>query len=254
MPRTAREKSSTGIYHVVMRGINRETIFQEEEDFRRFIAIMQKHKEKVGFKIYAYCLMGNHIHIMIGADSEPLGNVIKRVSASYVLWFNKKYDRVGHLFQERFRSEPIEDDGYFLTCLRYIFQNPVKAGIAGRCDNYMWTNYGDFFTSASVEINYVLDIFDAKREKAIDKFTEFIEKQSEINCLDYVDRKLKSDNEAAKIIVEWCKLNRPEELSKITMNKRKMLIRQLREKHGLSIRQIERLTGINRGSIALNRL
>ncbi|MEW9124891.1 MAG: transposase, partial [Thermotaleaceae bacterium] len=118
MPRMPRIKSKSGIYHIVMRGINRQTVFEDEEDCHKFIQTLQKYREISAYKLYAYCLMGNHIHLLLKEDKEPLETVMRRICGSYVLWYNKKHGRVGYLFQDRFKSEAVEDDAYFLTVLR----------------------------------------------------------------------------------------------------------------------------------------
>ena len=118
MPRQARKRSSSGIYHIMLRGINRQIIFEDREDYQRFFDTLKKYKAVSGYTIYAYCLMSNHVHILLKAGHEDLDLIIKRIAGSYVYWYNWKYGRVGHLFQDRFKSEPIETDEYFLTVLR----------------------------------------------------------------------------------------------------------------------------------------
>ena len=126
MPRQARRKSKTGIYHVIMRGINRQSIFEDDEDYERFIETLKKYKETSEYKIYAFCLMRNHFHLLMKTEKEDLDLVIKRIAGSYVYWYNLKYHRSGHLFQDRYKSEAVEDDPYFLTVLRYIHHNPIR--------------------------------------------------------------------------------------------------------------------------------
>ena len=140
MPRAARKRSESGIYHIVMRGINRQVIFFEREDFLRFIETLQKYKNICEYQLFSYCLMDNHVHLLIKEGKEPLETIMRRICGSYVFWYNRKYDRIGYLFQDRFKSEAIKDDTYFLTVLRYIFQNPVKAGIVKNVIDYPWTN------------------------------------------------------------------------------------------------------------------
>ena len=139
MPRQARKKSESGIYHVMLRGINQQQIFEDSEDCDKFIQILQECKAVSGFKLFAYCLMGNHIHLLIKPEKEPLEQVFKRIGGRYVYWYNVKYQRVGHLFQDRFKSEPVEDDSYFLTVIRYIHQNPVKAGLCKNIKDYKYS-------------------------------------------------------------------------------------------------------------------
>ena len=114
MPRQARRQSESGIYHIMLRGINQQQIFEDEEDNQKFVEVLKDCKLISGFKVYAYCLMGNHIHLLLKAENENLEQIFKRIGARYVYWYNWKYRRRGHLFQDRFKSEPVEDDAYFL--------------------------------------------------------------------------------------------------------------------------------------------
>ena len=144
MPRNARSKSESGIYHIMLRGINRKSIFEDREDCERFLATLERYKKICGYEIFAYCLMVNHIHILLKVGDEDVDLIMKRLAGSFVFWYNNKYERVGHLFQDRFRSEPVEDDTYFLTVLRYIHQNPVKAGIVDKPEKYIWSSYNEY--------------------------------------------------------------------------------------------------------------
>ena len=108
----------------MIRGINQQNIFSVDEDYEKFIAILAKYHKKSEYEIYAYCLMGNHVHLLIKEGREALPHAMKRIGTSYVSWYNWQYNRKGHLFQDRYKSEPVEDDVYFLTVLRYIHQNP----------------------------------------------------------------------------------------------------------------------------------
>ncbi|WP_442596711.1 transposase [Neobacillus sp. D3-1R] len=128
MSRKGRRKSQSGVYHIMLRGINRQTIFEDDEDRQKFLETLKKYKDISQFQLYSYCLMDNHVHLLVREMEETLSDAIKRVSSSYVYWYNFKYERVGHLFQERFKSENVENTSYFLTVLRYIHQNPVRQG------------------------------------------------------------------------------------------------------------------------------
>lgn len=250
MPRTARKRSESGVYHIIMRGINRQTLFNDEEDCTKFIQTMQKYKEICNYKLYAYCLMGNHLHLLLMEGKEPLEKVMRRICGSYVLWYNKKYDRVGYLFQDRFKSEPVEDDTYFLIVLRYILQNPLKAGIAAKIQNYTWTNYIDYIEANSwTDTDFVLNIFNADRERAVRNFIEYINKENDDECMDIAEKRRLTDEDAIKIIKAHCKIANALDLQKFDIKIRDLHIKSLRERYGLSIRQIERITGISRGVI-----
>src|SRR6056297_3473731 len=120
MARKPRRKSETGIYHVMLRGINKQRIFEDKQDYQKFIDVIKKTKETSDFNLYSYCLMSNHIHLLIKETEEELGEIFKRIGARFVYWYNSKYSRTGHLFQGRFKSEVVESDSYLLTVLRYI--------------------------------------------------------------------------------------------------------------------------------------
>lgn len=233
-----------------MRGINRQTLFEDEEDCVKFIQTLQRYREICEYKLYAYCLMDNHLHLLLQEGKEPLEIVMRRICGSYVLWYNKKYDRVGYLFQDRFKSEPVEDDVYFFTVLRYIFQNPLKAGIVTKIQNYIWTNYIDYIEGSNeTDTDFALDIFNTDREKAVRCFIEYINKENDDECLDIPEKQRLTDDDAKKIIKDHCKVDHAIDLQKFHINKRNSYIKSLKEGYGLSIRQIERLTGIGRGII-----
>jgi REP element-mobilizing transposase RayT len=167
MPRRAREKSSTGIYHVMLRGINKQIIFEDNEDYEKFIEVIKEYKEVCGYEIYAFCLMSNHIHLLIKEGKEDLGIVFRRIGSKFVYWYNLKYKRSGHLFQDRYKSEVVGNDKYFLTVLRYIHQNPVKAGIVDSMTKYPWSSYKEYFSRNGIcDIRFVLSLFSENEKKA----------------------------------------------------------------------------------------
>ena len=142
MPRNARLHSQSSIYHVMLRGINKQQIFYDEDDRDYFLETLKRYKHISDFKLYAYCLMGNHVHLLIGEGKERLSGIFKRIGSSFVYRYNLKYERSGHLFQDRFKSEPVESDRYFMTVLRYILQNPVAAGLCSTPSEYQYSSAG----------------------------------------------------------------------------------------------------------------
>jgi len=132
--RGAREKSGSGIYHIMLRGINQQDIFEDDEDRQRFIKTLGRVKKETDIEIFAYCLMNNHIHLLIKEKNDEVSKIIKKIGTSYVYYFNWKNERSGHLFQDRYKSEVVESDEYLYTVIRYIHHNPVKAGLSGLAD------------------------------------------------------------------------------------------------------------------------
>lgn len=140
MPRRARQLAESGIYHVMARGVNRDAIFLEDEDFDRFLSTLALVRDASGCSVLAYCLMTNHLHLVVRTQHEPIGTVMKRLGVRYAGWFNRKYGRVGHVFQDRFKSIPVETDEYFVALLRYVWNNPVEAGLTASADDYRWSS------------------------------------------------------------------------------------------------------------------
>jgi len=254
MPRRARVKSESGIYHIILRGINRQIIFEDEEDNQRFLQALQRAKEISGFELYAYCLMSNHIHILLRIVNEPLEQIMRRLCGSYVYWYNRKYERIGNLFLDRFKSEPVKDDTYFLTVLRYIHQNPYKTGLVKDLGSYVWSSYSIYNNysgnkSRLVDPEFALKIFHKDIYTAVKVFIEFHKAVHDDTCLEIEDNQRLTDLEAGEMIKSLFQVTSGHELQKFDQKQRDTYLRQLKSKYNLSIRQIERLTGINRGII-----
>lgn len=140
MPRQPRQLAETGIYHVMLRGVNRDAVFLEDADYARFLLALGRTRDLSGCVVLAYCLMVNHVHLILRTGEEPIGQVVKRLGIRYARWFNDKYGRVGHLFQDRFLSIPVETDAHLVTLVRYVWNNPVEAGLVARPWQYAWSS------------------------------------------------------------------------------------------------------------------
>lgn len=243
MPRLARQKSETGFYHILLRGVGRQNIFVDDEDKQRFLETLARYKEELHFELHAYCLMGNHVHLLIKDVSNQLDQIMKKIAGSYAYYFNRKYERVGHLFQDRFKSEVIQDDSYYLTVLRYIHQNPLKAGIS-KMERYPFSSYGEYVgDSKMTDTEYAIGLLGGKN-----KVIQFFHQEEKNNCLDDVERKTLTDTKAREILSKKYHIKNFAVVQQLEAKKRNELLRSLKEE-GMSIRQIERITGLNRGVI-----
>ncbi|MGD6942427.1 transposase [Cytobacillus gottheilii] len=176
MPRLPRIKSKTGIYHIIIRGVNRQLIFEDTEDKTTFLGILLRFIKANKFELYCYCLMDNHVHLLVKEKDDPVSQIVKRISASYVQWYNKKYKRCGHLFQERFKSEPVENRDYFMRVIRYIHQNPLKAGLAQSVFECEWSSIQEYTQNEQlINTARVFNLFSKKRTKAISLFNEYMQ-------------------------------------------------------------------------------
>lgn len=249
MPRQARERSDSRIYHLILRGINRQSIFEDDEDRVRFIDTICHFKTISNYELYGYCLMNNHIHLLVKETKDSISMIVKRISSSFVYWYNQKYDRCGHLFQERFKSEAVETDEYFLTVLRYIHQNPIKAGITKDIEKYPWTSYREYTRKHScIDVDFAFDYFSKERKKGIELFQDFMNERNNDQCLEYKEKIKIPDKEISDYLKKLGAEN-ISELQRFEKLKRDEVITQVKKIEGVTIRQIARVTGIPKSVI-----
>lgn len=149
MPRTARQRSSTDLYHVIARGINKEPIFKQKREKNNFLRLLLKHLKDRDIEIYAYVIMSTHFHILIRVDLKLLSSYLAIVLAEFAEYYNFKHNRNGHVFQDRFKSECVETPQYFWNCIRYIHMNPIHANIVKAPLNYNFSSLKEYQTGKS---------------------------------------------------------------------------------------------------------
>ena len=250
MPRIARQISATGIYHVIARGVNRQKIFLDDNDCHRYLITLEQIIREEGCVLLGYCLMVNHLHLLISACSgEILSRVMKRLGISYAWWFNWKYERSGHVFQGRFRSECVEDDSYLLTVIRYIHKNPVKAGVVRKAEHYKWSSCpvyygGKDYLPGLTGTELVLSLFDKKKGDAIKHFKKFMEEESDDQCLEGYPAEPLKDNEVREELIKLLGKRSIGELRKMNRVEMNSFLRRAKQIKGCSLRQLVRITGI----------
>ena len=251
--RTARRRSCSDHYHVIARGTGRQLIFEDDSDRVLFLKILKNALSETGCSVLAWCLMGNHIHLLVNAELESVAELMRRLCGTYAQAFNARHDRVGHLFQERYKSEPVEDDEYLLTVIRYIHANPQKAGISPM-ESYQWSSYREYIrgeTPLSIcATASILEMLDG-----IDGFIAFhkaADSEDDARCLEIGGQRSQTrpmgDSVAllmARTAVGMDNLASIKALAKPARNEALAKMKRA----GLTIRQIERFTGIGRGVI-----
>ena len=245
MPREIRKKSQSGVYHIMLRGINRQQIFEDDEDYSRFLKTLAKYREECGYSLYGYCLMPNHVHLVLREGKQPLETVMRRIGASFVYWYNAKYARTGHLFQDRFRSEPVESDAYLLTVIRYVHWNPVKAGLCDAPETYPYSSYCRYFEPQGMIDNGLIAGMVGEEE-----FKRFHATPGKEGCLDVRESTGPhvTDEQAAAMMRGLTGCQNATEFRSLTPEKRDAGLRELL-RHGVSIRQASRITGISFGIV-----
>ena len=247
MPRTARKTARSNIYHVMLRGINRQNIFEEDEDRIHFLDTVKRCKEVSGFRLHAFVLMTNHIHFLIEPNDEPLDVIFKRIGTSYAVWYNRKYQRAGHLFQDRFRSENVETDQYYMTVLRYILQNPVKAGMVNSPGEYRWSSYLAYEKGRGV----LTDIqFAAEHFGSHEALLEYLAQENDDIIMDELEHDWRlRDDVAREKIFRITQCSSVSDYQKLDFEVQKGYAVKLYSE-GLSMGQIARLTGISKATVS----
>ncbi len=205
--------------------------------------------------------MDNHVHLLINEGSDEIGRIMKRINISYAYYFNKKYVRTGHLFQDRFKSEGIEKDAYLLSAVRYIHNNPVKAGIVKKIEEYKWSSYSIYAETKnqnnSIDKRFVLEMFSDDIEKSTKLFIDysrilddgkFIDLQEE----NVEEKAIQTENQAKEWLMNFLfkhNMNISDLKNRQKEDLRRDIINTLKRKSNLSIRQIAKLLDVDRNMV-----
>ena len=256
MPRLAREKSKSGIYHIIIRGANRQEIFHSEQDCLKFLETLERYKRETKIKVLGWCLMNNHIHLLIEEGKEELAITMKRIGVSFVWYYNCNYSTTGHLFQDRYRSEKVESDEYLMTVIRYIHQNPVKAGLVKMPIDWKWSSCQGYYGKKSypdglLDNELILGLFSEEKGTAIKRFREFNESENEDKCLDdIVAIRLKDEEvrlEIEKIVLGF----NLAQIKSLPKNERDEIIKKAKCIDGVTQRQLARILGVSQTLISI---
>jgi putative transposase len=142
MPRPLRPIADGLVYHVINRGNNRQTVFDSDGDFRAFLKAIADLKERMPFHLYGYCLMTNHIHLLVRPKKTSISRIVQSLLVSHTQRYHRFHRSGGHVWQGRFKSPVIQYDDHLLTVLRHIEANPLRAGMVERVEDYPWSSFG----------------------------------------------------------------------------------------------------------------
>lgn len=178
MARRARAEVEGGLYHVITRGNNRRQIFNAPADYEKFLTLLAVQKTKLPFFLYAYCLMTNHVHLLIERQADRIGRIMHRVLTGYSQYYNRRYRRSGHLLQGRHKAILCQSDRYLAELVRYIHLNPVRAGMVGRAEHYKYSGHRAYLglePAGILDVEPVLRHFGAKKKVARKAYREFVD-------------------------------------------------------------------------------
>lgn len=191
MPRKNRISLPGFFYHVILRGNNKEDIFLSNEDRSQLSFLLQEGLERFGHRIHAFCFMTNHIHLALQVSDVPLSKIVHNFSFRYTNYLNRRYQRVGHVFQGRFKSILLDKEGYLKELVRYIHLNPVRGGLVQEVGNFHWSSYQSYLHRNCQEFPWVttdvvLQLFGEDCSSAVSRFVAFHqegdEKPEEVLC------------------------------------------------------------------------
>ena len=247
MPRKPRIFSPTGIYHIILRSINQHIIFEEDADYLKMLYILSDSKRTFDIDIYAYCLMDNHVHLLIHSSEEHLSSFFQSLGTRFVRWYNTKYSRSGHLFQDRYYSVPVVQDQQFLSTLVYIHNNPVKSSLCRYPSEYRWSSYNAFYGQKNPLVNTSFSFTIAGSKDLLLRFfstdsTSFDD--SQVQPALEKTRQFLPDKDALIIFKEVTKLSSTSEAVNLPRRLRNEYMGILHEK-GLTQKQIARLMDVS---------
>jgi len=245
----------------MLRGNSGRDIFLDDEDRQKFLNTLTNKKKDNEFILYAYCLMDNHVHLVLKENKDNISHIMKRINTVYAIYFNKKYQQSGHFFQDRFKSEVIEGEPYLLAAIRYIHNNPLKARLVKVPEDYKWSSYSEYLNNQTRMIitEDVLRLFSKNLPKALSLFIKFSQEEDKRDFLEYKEgnqnkKEINTNQKAINFRDQYLKKNHLELTSlKERRNKifRDKLISELKNKSVLADREIANLLEINRGIVQL---
>lgn len=177
MPRPPRIHVPGGLYHVIARGNHGQTIFTDDQDYRAYLRRLQDTWRASPFRLYAFALMSNHVHLLVEVGEDPLSTIIKHAHQRYSQYFNKKQKKMGHVFQDRFKAILCQKDAYLLELVRYIHLNPVRAKIVADPEEYPWSSHKLYLAQHETEWldrTAILMQFGEREREARQRYCEFV--------------------------------------------------------------------------------
>lgn len=171
MPRISRNSLENIVCHHMVQGINREDIFKTKEDKIKYLELLEKYYLEFKINIIAYCIMDNHVHLLMHTKTtQDISNFMKQVNSIYAMDYNRKKNRVGYVYRNRFKSVPIMTREQMHKCIKYIHMNPVKAGIVNEEAKYQYSSYNDYLNQTGFIDDKILEFVFSSSKNYIEKF------------------------------------------------------------------------------------
>ena len=224
-------------------GIGRQAIIEDGEDYAFYLSKLSRYSREAEVSVCAYCLMENHVHLLVKDKKGRMSSMMKRLDVSYAHYFNQKYARAGHLFQDRYMIKSFTNETYLLVVFRYILNNPKKAGLC-RAEDNAWSSYAQY----DREETFVdTSVFHELLGGSTELYLAFNQTPNEDKCLES-EYQLRNDDWARSVIQKCLGSLSGTILQTLNRKAQNAALHELKRK-GLTVRQIERLTGISRNIV-----
>ena len=241
MPRIPRNYMTVPFFHIMTQGINKEYIFENNIDKRKYIELINLKKENLRIRLLAYCIMDNHSHILVKIEKiEQMTEFMQKINTKYAIYYNKKYNRVGYVFKNRYKSQPIQSMKHLLCCIDYIHNNPVKAGICKDKSDYLFSSFSTIYSGSQEQVKNELENIIIENTIVEEEVEEFILLEDESIdkkqiCREYVSKYIK-DRKISKV--------------ELIKDKKilKEIVKELRNKD-ISYRTMQEVLGISRETL-----
>ena len=247
MPRIARKNLNTPFLHVMVQGVNKEYIFDSNERIELYLRIINENIRDYELTIMAYCMMNNHAHFLVYVeDIKELGKFMHKCNLQYAQIYNREKNRVGVLFRNRFQTEPIYNEKYLINCIKYIHQNPVKAKMVNKCEDYKYSSYNDYKNNVGITQSKIVKELFGEKCDYIKLFQESFNKRQ----MDIVEEQVDTEDYIAEGIKGY-QAESSKSLIEILSNREtfKNLIFFLKENCGLKYEEIKNYFKISRGTM-----
>ena len=242
MPRKTRSPGTSGYHHVVVRGNGKQVLFEKTTDYHLYCSILRKFSKETQVAVCAYCLMPNHVHLLVYDPNRQKSLFMQKMGNAYAGYYNDRYEHAGHVFQSRFHSETIETDRSFLNVFRYIMQNPQKAGLAGTCA-YSWSSYDDYsLTDTFLELTKLKELLPERSD--YDAFLSVPEKHRYLEG----ETRFQRTQDLQNPVFEELGIQSATELAGWDKGRRDRALVRLKQA-GFSVREIARMCGLGRNIV-----
>jgi len=242
MPRKSRKDLETCFFHIIVQGINKLYVFDKKEDVEKYIYLVKKYSNLHNLAIISYCIMNNHAHFLIYTESVTnMSKAMQKANTVYAKYYNKKENRTGYLFRNRYVSQPIFNESHLFRCMTYIHKNPIKAKIVDRIENYKYSSYNDYRNKKGIINNEVLQLVFGTSKDYLETFIE-IHKMEDIGDVDEI---LDDYSYCDEVINKYKNIYNIENLSYKDETLKELTI-ELKTKCKLSLREIATKLGKNK--------